>query len=935
MSKLTLLLNDTSSNQKNQGKPAHKFMALRGNTQSFKLAELLQSLYTSLSSGILSIAQGNVSRKIYLSSGNILLLASHIERPWLGSFLLKHSLISPKDLEITLQEKKVLKLPLLDLLIDKDLLTLKQVLKVIEPQILEEFYEIFLWPDAFFEFQDEEIEQLPEMKQGNFQIFNTNNLVMEAFRREDEWSRIKTLLPSLKVLFEVQSTLKRPFTELEQKLLNHYRTSKPAEAFLQDSLYSKFEVCLATYHLLKENVLSILTGEELKQFFTKALGDKNYAQSVCILEACDEISELDLLSRSRMETALFSEKDFIQESQEYSISLKREKWNLAKLFFTLFLKKHTGVLTIQDPLQTKFIYFNDQRIHIRSQGEHSGISFGDFLLGRGLISQQQLDMLQTHEKIRQISMIQNIKEMGILEEQTLNNLCKEKTLEEIATIFLWKNPYCEFTKNHCPVFLEKILPEDTVFDIQANPLLHKELMNELTQWGDLLEKINSNKIIFQKSMKMISLPLDTGTQEIFQEIDGKQSMQDVFARSNQGTLKVCRSLFQLLNRGLIRPLTIEELKTGAEVALLENKPSLCLKFCEYAFERGEEIPYFQKIQESMKAKSIHFLDTTETYKLEGDLRSVNLAEIFQSFHAGRQSGLFVLKSGLKQLEIHFVRGNIYYHESAPFPLPPEQLTARETNALHQILEVFFWKDATFSFTKNFYLDSFYHPPANSTNFKFETGMVLMQSLQIFEEWEQITRQIPSMYVIFISSYGGGDPFLNYFNGERNLIEIQEKTGFSSLTLCRQVDHLCRGGQLALLNKFDAYQCATQALEDKNYLRALKYYWHIQNLESSNKEIKKIIRLLQKQTQPSPIQDSFSGLWTRETAQLFFTKLSDEFISGTLEFSSGKRFYFSQEELWFFSDQLDWTAEMKYYFLSRQILNEKQFQQAIQTKPNQM
>lgn len=906
-------------------------MALRGNTQSFKLEELFQSLYTSLSSGILSIAQGKSSRKIYFQNGDLLLIPSQLDIPWLGQILVRQELMSLKDLEISLQEQKVLKIPLIDIIVDKDLLSFTQISQAIQNKLMEELFEIFVWKEAFFEFQDSDQEKLNTLPPHI--SYNTNNLIMEASRRSDEWGRIYQLLPSFKLLFEVKGSISPSSKELERLLIEHYQKHQPLQTFLEETFFSKFESCLTTYYLLKENRLQILPPEDLKNSFNKALLEKRYSQAIYCLEAADDSSS-DLLSLSRMQTALFSDRDFIPDPHAYRISLKREKWSLTHLFLTLFLKKHTGLLTIQDPLNTTYIYFDEEKIHIRSQGEDVGETFGDFLFSRGVLTRQQLDLLQTQEKIKHIPLVEGALQLELLTQSAIIQLWKEKILEEIATIVLWNKPYCEFAKNYSPPFLQNPLPTDTLLPLKSSPDLYKELINELIQWGDLLEKIHSSKTLFQKLNKSLPVPLDEETQEIFKGIDGTRSLQDFFSASTQSPLKICRHLFQLLNRGLIQPLTLEELKQGAEKALIENNPSLCLKYCEYAFEEGLESEFFQKIWEKMQLKNIHFLESSETYKLEGDLKSVNLAELFQSFHNGKQSGFFQLRSGSRELFLHFVRGNIYYQEISAFPIPPEQLKARETNALHQLLAIFFWKDATFSFTKNYYLKNFYEPSPNTCTFKFETPVILMKSLKMFEEWDEITKQIPSMYSIFIRPHllPTNDSFLAFFTGSLNLNDILEKTGYDNFSICSQVHRYCQIGELFLLNKYDAYQFANQFLEEKNYQLALKYYWHIQSLETSNKEVQKIIRLIEKELAPPTTSNSFSGVWNPTQAQYFFGELSTHFVSGLLEFSSGKRFYFSPAELWFFSEQPNWLEEVKHYFISHQFLNKVQFQEAVQTRP---
>jgi hypothetical protein len=657
-------------------------MALTGNTASYQLDNLLQSLYTSGSSGTLFLGKGKISREIYLSAGDILLLTFKVDAPWVGPLLYSHQLLTLKDLEITQQEQSILKLPLATLLVDKDLLRLKDLTQVVQPKLTEELYEVFLWEDAFFRFEEgkDPLEGLdPEVRRDGIYRYQIPAVIMEALRRSDEWRRIHTRLPSLKLLFKKNpSSEKITLSPLKSALLEHYHHFQHTHDFIEKSIYHKFETCLATYELLKEESLFVLSEAEFKNLFDQALAQRDYLLAIRVLEALDDLEKQDRLLLDRMQTALLSDKYFIQETGSFTLSFKREKKELVRFFLTLLLKKHSGLFEIQTPHQKKWIYFDEKRIEVRSQEQPPSENFQKFLYSHRYLTQRDFDRLETALKYETLSVQDYLLENQLLSPTRLQELLQEKILEEWVTIFLWNEPVWSFHKNSTDAFFQPPKPQDLHFEGVTSET-YKELVHQFHGWETLLEKINSNRILFKQTYEGGWESLEKSTQALLEKMDGNQSLQDLLNYFPQTPFQMCQNLYQLLNKNLIRILSLRELKTNAERALLENNPIDCLKYCEFALELGEDIAFFQDIREKMRIKNIHFLDSTQTYKLEGDLKHIHLAELFQTIGTSQLSGFFLLKSASKKFPLHFVKGDLQYQELSKMPLQAPQL---ETLALH-------------------------------------------------------------------------------------------------------------------------------------------------------------------------------------------------------------------------------------------------------------
>lgn len=103
--------------------------------------------------------------------------------------------------------------------------------------------------------------------------------------------------------------------------------------------------------MLKEESLFVLSEAEFKNLFDQALAQRDYLLAIRVLEALDDLEKQDRLLLDRMQTALLSDKYFIQETGSFTLSFKREKKELVRFFLTLLLKKHSGLFEIQTPHQ--------------------------------------------------------------------------------------------------------------------------------------------------------------------------------------------------------------------------------------------------------------------------------------------------------------------------------------------------------------------------------------------------------------------------------------------------------------------------------------------------------------------------------------------------------------------------------------------------------
>jgi len=168
-------------------------MALKGTFRDMALPDLLQMLGQGRRTGLLVVRnQLGITKRVWIIEGEVYATASSDPREYLGHFLISHGLINERQLEMGMatQEKTGIKLGQILVSIGAvDQATLDRLLLM---KIHETVFSLFLWPDAGFEFIDDEkiaggIEQ-PRV--------DMTFLLMEGTRRADEYQRIAQALPA-------------------------------------------------------------------------------------------------------------------------------------------------------------------------------------------------------------------------------------------------------------------------------------------------------------------------------------------------------------------------------------------------------------------------------------------------------------------------------------------------------------------------------------------------------------------------------------------------------------------------------------------------------------------------------------------------------------------------------------------------------------------
>ncbi len=231
---------------------------LKGDVDLLGLGNLLQLLSMNRLEGILTLIQDDDRKSVHFGPQGIRLLFSSMRRiNKLGKILLRRRRISKEDLDALLKEQRLLGWKLGQVALTSGLVRKEDVETALMEQIEEEVFDLFMWTDARFEFQEGKApprdaeHPLGDITFGK----NVTSLVLEAATRADEYLRIRTILVDddltlHKLPFEVQADeLGDDIETIDHliPLLNGRRTVREITAM---SIFPRFTTLRALYRLL-------------------------------------------------------------------------------------------------------------------------------------------------------------------------------------------------------------------------------------------------------------------------------------------------------------------------------------------------------------------------------------------------------------------------------------------------------------------------------------------------------------------------------------------------------------------------------------------------------------------------------------------------------------------------------------------------------------
>jgi DNA-binding response OmpR family regulator len=262
-----------------EGRPP---IALQGDIAVIPIGAVLQLLQIESRTGLLLVTDGRSEVTMSVRRGLIdLVQARGAGREFrLGRYFIEHGLVTTEDIDRLLRDhppsparpppesgsrsalprgeastggRKLIG----DLLVDSGRVTREQLRDGLARQSSELVYEVLRWPAGRFEFR---LEGLPALAESAQLALPVASVVMEGFRRVDEWRVVEAGLGSFESVLQpdpvaIQGADLERLTKDERRLLEMIDGTRAVRAVIEQSHMSSFDACKVLYQLLEARLV--------------------------------------------------------------------------------------------------------------------------------------------------------------------------------------------------------------------------------------------------------------------------------------------------------------------------------------------------------------------------------------------------------------------------------------------------------------------------------------------------------------------------------------------------------------------------------------------------------------------------------------------------------------------------------------------------------
>jgi CheY-like chemotaxis protein len=257
-------------------------VALQGDIAVIPIGAILQLLQIESRTGLLMVTDGKTEVTMSVRLGLIDLVQARGAGSEfrLGRYFIEHGLVTTEDIDRLLRDNAPTPRPpppdsgarsaipkaepltagrrlLGDLLVDSGRVTRDQLRDALARQSSELVYEVLRWPGGRFEFRLETLPALAESAQLGLPVAS---VVMEGFRRVDEWrvveaglGNFESVLQADRVAIEVADVARLP--KHEQRLLEMVDGDRTVREIIEQSHMSSFDACKVLFALLEARLV--------------------------------------------------------------------------------------------------------------------------------------------------------------------------------------------------------------------------------------------------------------------------------------------------------------------------------------------------------------------------------------------------------------------------------------------------------------------------------------------------------------------------------------------------------------------------------------------------------------------------------------------------------------------------------------------------------
>ncbi|HXN56203.1 MAG TPA: DUF4388 domain-containing protein, partial [Myxococcales bacterium] len=168
-------------------------MALSGTLKDFGIADILQLIGHQTKTGSLLLKNARDEVEVSFIEGNVVFASEKARetQDFIGAMLLRADLVTEEQLNqaLLLQQRSLKRLG--DVLVELKFISRKALSQMTRLQTTETLYKLFRWKTGTYEFTQREI----DAGKGSFDSIRAESVLLEGFRRVDEWPAVRKRIP--------------------------------------------------------------------------------------------------------------------------------------------------------------------------------------------------------------------------------------------------------------------------------------------------------------------------------------------------------------------------------------------------------------------------------------------------------------------------------------------------------------------------------------------------------------------------------------------------------------------------------------------------------------------------------------------------------------------------------------------------------------------
>lgn len=228
-------------------------MSLAGDLHTFDIFDLLAWVQGRKRSGALVMTRLSTKKRLAFRDGGLHWSTCNDPRETIGQALVREGIITEEALFTALLKQETDRRRLGEILIGEGLLTEEQLMKTLRANAEAHLYDLFLWPDGHFDFDDSKV---PPETPSDLRI-DVRPLLEEGRHRRGRWQELRRRFPTSEMTFKVLGDPEQVTNPARKQLLTLAGEGKTLAAISLEARRPQYDTALLLAGLCDEGVLVI------------------------------------------------------------------------------------------------------------------------------------------------------------------------------------------------------------------------------------------------------------------------------------------------------------------------------------------------------------------------------------------------------------------------------------------------------------------------------------------------------------------------------------------------------------------------------------------------------------------------------------------------------------------------------------------------------